>query len=408
LDGLTVSAAAMSLSPRRFQLFLILESVLVYLARCGGEDCGLQLIPTGPAGGEDDVSAFVGEAVEPRHAVAVLTASEGSKRHLLLQELADDRALGHVVTFGVQYARSGSSLRVFRHRYPTEVYGGKWTRGAIQKWLMQVGYPLVNRMSNQFASAKYLSESLFGVVLIVKPLGEQTDQLVEALEPFAKKYSDRLKFSFFTRAPSTQQLCDTFGIWSNDELLILEEPTYVRKRSHSHVPGPPKYRLEGVTPRSVEDFFADYDAKALPRYLQASVPRKVALQTTFDFAGGLRELSSWDFAETVADPDWAVLVEFVSTNCAQCDEFKAAFEEVARRVQVAAKKAPSSSPWRRVLVARMDQTANEHTETVKGTPWMKFWPRGRRKKPIDVELRSVDLISDFIDEQLSEEMSAEL
>ena len=45
---------------------------------------------------------------------------------------------------------------------------------------------------------------------------------------------------------------------------------------------------------------------------------------------------------------------------------------------------------------------NEHTELIKGTPWLRFWPRGTGSGPkryLDVELRSVESILDFLDEQ---------
>lgn len=40
---------------------------------------------------------------------------------------------------------------------------------------------------------------------------------------------------------------------------------------------------------------------------------------------------------------------------------------------------------------------NEHTELIKGTPWLRFWPRSigsRSKRSTDVELRSVGLPSE--------------
>lgn len=371
------------------------------MALAGGEDFGLQLLQTG-----EDIASFVRRVLEPRHAVAVLTVSQGSKRHALLQELADDEVLRNILTFGVAFIGKGSSLTVHRHRYPPEVFDGKWTRSTLHAWLLEVGYPLVNRMVDSFSPAKYFSAT-YGVVLIVKSLNGQTDDLVRALEPFAKQYKGRLKFSFFTKSPSTQKLCDTYGVWSNDELLIIEQPTHVRKKSHSHVPGPPKFRLEGVTAERMEQFFAGYGAGSLPRYLQPSVPRVEASRIGAG-AGAVRELTSWDFVEVVDDARHAVLVEFVSAGCEPCEEFREAYEEAGRRARAAAEQAASTSAWRGLVVARIDQTANEHTQSVRGTPWMKFWPRGPRRKPMDVELRSVESIMAFLEEQLSDEGSAEL
>ncbi|CAK9051698.1 unnamed protein product [Durusdinium trenchii] len=94
-------------------------------------------------------------------------------------------------------------------------------------------------------------------------------------------------------------------------------------------------------------------------------------------------------------------------RCGQaCKEFDAAYREVARKVQqrsLLRQRHPSMS---QVIIARMDQSANEHTELIKGTPWLRFWQRlphplsaDKKKRGVDVELRSVDTILDFLDEQ---------
>merc|ERR1719446_965096 len=129
----------------------------------------------------------------------------------------------------------------------------------------------------------------YGTVLIVKELNGQTTALKQALEPYAEQYRDKLKFSFFTKSPGTKQICDMFGVWTNDELLILEEPSNVRKRTHTSTPGGAKYRLEGVTPESIDRFFHEYAAGFLPPYFKSAVPRGPPVITD-----GIRELSGWD------------------------------------------------------------------------------------------------------------------
>lgn len=372
---------------------LVLALLLAPRVDGSGNEYGLLSVPDG---GEEEIRGFVRTHMEPRHAVAVLVASKSSKRRTLLEELAADTTVRHVLVFGVQHAKGKSSLSVHRHRYPTEVYVGKWTRSALRTWLLEVGYPLVNRMQYQFAPPKYLTETSFGTVLIVKPLGEQTDQLVHELEAFAEIHRSRLKFTFFTKAPTTQELCKSVGVWTNDELLLLEDPRQGGRRAHSHVPGAPKYRLEEVTPTRIREFFQAYAAHKWPRYLQSATPRAPpALRHS------VRELTGWDFVETVHDPNYGVLVEFVSANCEACEEFAKAYQEVAQRLSDVVRR--EDSVLSRTLIARIDQSANEHTELIRGTPWMRYWPRGHRKRPVDVELRNVDRILAFLEEQAAAE-----
>jgi len=366
---------------------------------CGDVKGGLQIIPKG---GDEERRNFVSQQLEPRHAVAVLIVGQGTKRHRLFEDVAKDTDLEWLLVMGVQFARSGSSITMHRYKYPTETYTGKWTSSAIRAWLVDMSYPPVNRMRNQFSPPKYLTATSFGTVLIVKPLANATDELVEVLEPYAQKYRDQLKFTFFTKTASTQPFCDQYGVWTNDELLLLEKPRQAnlsRSLGHSHEVPPPIYRLEEVSRARIDLFFKGYAAGTWPRYHRSLAPR-----ATLSTSQSIRQLSGWDFAPTVNDPDASVLVEFVSKNCGACDEFAQAYGEVARRVQQARQK--ESGLLKHTIVARLDQSRNEHSERVTGTPWMKYWPRGRAKRPVDVELRNIDSIMEFLEEHASEEAEA--
>jgi len=363
---------------------------------CGAEDYSRGLL-TIPLGGNQEILRFVSQEMEPRHAVAILIARKGSKRHLLLEDVAQDENLQHLVAFGVQFADRRSSLKMHVHRYPEVEFGGKWTRNGVRSWLQNAAYPLVNRMQYQFPPPKYMTHTSFGTVLIVKELSEQTDALVKVLEPYAAKYQDSLKFTFFTLMPGTRHLCYKYGIWSNDELLLLKSPREAKRRVHSNVPSAPKFRLEGITDARLADFFHDYDVGRLQRYYTPASSKSAPV-----IKEGLRELTAWDFVDTVSDPSSSVLVEFVSADCDACKEFDSAYREVARRVQDMRRK--RSTALANLTVARIDQTANEHPEVVKGTPWLKYWPRGPRKKALDVELRNVDRIMGFLEEHIAEEI----
>jgi len=227
---------------------------------------------------------------------------------------------------------------------------------------------------------------------------------VQALEPYAEKYSSGIKFSFFTKAPGTEKLCDMYGILSNDELLLLENPRERHVSTHSHVPSAPKYRLETVTPSRAARFFEDYAAGSLQRYLKSSTPR-LPPSVAPAVQQGLRELSGWDFIDTVKDPNVSVLVEFVSSGCDACKEFASAFEEVA--TQVAQARRRGEGLLASTVVARIDQSLHEHTERIMGTPWLRYWPRGLQKHAVDVQLRSVSSILDFLEVRAIEETGSE-
>lgn len=377
--------------------------LLVLAAKQGQSDDklpkGLVIIPKG---GDDEVQTFVAKEMEPRHAVAVATAGKGTKRHLLIQELAEDKELRALLAVGIQFAGRGSSLTLHIHGGEAVPYAGKWTRGAIRSWFVSTSYPLVNRMGTQFPPQKYFSKNPFGVVLVMTD--EQSEELIKALEPHAEAYRDRLKFSFFQKLAGTEKLCTDYGIWTNDELLLMENPSEEGPRagSHSNHPTAPKYRMTGVTSTRIEQFFRNYTAGVLPRYF-----RSEKAQPLVSTVPGVRELSGWDFVNVVNDPSSSVLVEFTSKNCDACEEFAPAFKEVAAKVEDAKRR--KNLAFSNLIIARMDQSANEHPERVRGTPWLRYWQRQRpssrkAKRPVDVELRSVDSIWAFLEERMAEEL----
>jgi len=357
----------------------------------------LLIVPQG-----QEVEEFVAAHMEPLNAVAVAAAGEKFARSQLLKDLADNDLLKRLLVIAVHVTeKSGpTSLTVYCQGDAPKVYQGKWAPNQLRAWLQDAAYPLVNRFKNQFAPPKYLTANPYGTVFVVKPVEELTDELVTLLEPYALKYRPKLRFTFLSRLPSFEKFCDDHGIRTNDELLLLEEPQKVpRPASHSHWPPPPRYRLEGVTKASLESFFRRYDARKLPRYYISAPAPAAGSQSPKD--AGIRDLLGSEFVEFVNDPVSAVLVLFTSANCSECTSFEPAFKAVARQL-LDAQARKTKSPAKSLRLARIDQSANEHSEIIQGTPWLRFWPVGKKKRPVDVNRRSVDSLWDFLHEQLLE------
>merc|ERR1719291_351273 len=113
-----------------------------------------------PQGGYELAMHFASQHMEPRHAVAIGFVANGSKRHKLLEDVARDEALWHLVGIGVQFQKvqkgGGSSIDLFLFRQNPARYAGKWTRSAVREWLLGASYPLINRVETEFAPQKYL------------------------------------------------------------------------------------------------------------------------------------------------------------------------------------------------------------------------------------------------------------
>merc|ERR1711871_1322858 len=155
---------------------------------------------------------------------------------------------------------------------------------------------------------------------------------------------------------------------------------------------------EMVSPSQIDIFFHKYDEGSLPHYYKPSSLRHETIVND-----GIRELSAWDFDEVIKDPHSSVLVAFVSANCRACTEFQKTYKQLSSRVQDMQRK--RRKHFFNLTLARIDQTANEHSEFVGGTPALRYWPRGYNKRSRDwFELKDVGKIFDFLEERLSEEV----
>jgi len=368
-------------------VYASIACVLVVLGEVpDGDDVprGLQIVNR-----SGSVASFVDDNMMKRGAVVVGIVGNGTARHRLLAELADDTDLYELLILGVQFARGNSSIKAYHDSYPAEGFAGKWTRGALRAWLYDVAYPPVARIRNDFKAHKYTTGNPFGVVLVVRLLNRQSNDVVAALEPYARKYRQRLKFTFFPKAMGTKDLCENFGIWTTDELLLVEKPKEVHRRMHSNIPLSPKYRLETVTPQRIDEFFHGYEAGTWPRYYKpATQEPNVVVQD------GVRELTAWDFARTVFDQNFAVLVGFVSQNCSACLDFGRRMRQLGKMVE-ASRQSPKN-PFDDLIIASIDQTANEHPVEMRGTPWLRYWPRAVPRNWVDVPVRTVDSMYNFL------------
>merc|ERR1712228_392199 len=110
--------------------------------------------------------------------------------------------------------------------------------------------------------------------------------------------------------------------------------------------------------------------------------------------GDVIELSGLNFADVVNDPKKSVLVLFVNSDCQSlpgCKHASGVFVKVAAEFR---KRKQQESRYKSLTFARIDQSLNEHPEYVSGTPWLRFWPRGKRKKTVNIiqrKLLNVDI-----------------
>lgn len=348
-----------------------------------------------PSGGNEVVEEFIAATLPARQAVAIGFVPKASKRHKLLEELAQgSMEVLELLLLAVKFQKGKDALVIHRDNDESLTYNGKWTHSALRSWLEENAFPSIARFSLEFRQNKYWMFNPFGVVLISQPLGELSSSLLNVLKPLADEFKSRLKFTMFARVNRTEEMCNAFGVWGDNEILIADKPSEIRIRNHSNMPLQPKYRLSGVSPDSIKRFFNGYRDGTLRRHYKASTefaPVRPALEK------GLRILTSWDFEETIGDSWKSVFVGFISQSCLSCLDFKNAFEELAKiAISIRDHDTSAVGMYRNLTLALIDQTANEHSQEVMITPMMKYWPRLRPKAKRSTKRRPTDLTFDNI------------
>jgi protein disulfide isomerase len=221
---------------------------------------------------------------------------------------------------------------------------------------------------------------------------KDTDTIV-----FAEPISDNIERSAVKAADAIAKIGANVIMFSSKEILLhhassedlmlminLLNPKY-------YFPVKGEYRFQvananvatevGINKENILQFVKDWQEKQIkPYYKSEEIP--------FEQKGNVYTIVGKTFQRNVIDNDKDVLVKFYSPSCAHCKKLAPVYEELA-------KKYKSNS---KLLIAEFDGTKNEAEDIhIKGYPTIKFWPAGKKKKPIDFSgERTLKNLEDFI------------
>jgi protein disulfide-isomerase A1 len=131
-----------------------------------------------------------------------------------------------------------------------------------------------------------------------------------------------------------------------------------------------KYNMSGqITTQNILKFVEDWQANKLSASLKSE-----EIPATQE--GPVYVLVGKAFDQIVMDPTKDVLVEFYAPWCGHCKKLAPIYDEVAQKL----------AHNKNLIIAKMDSTANETDKvTISGFPTIKFWPAGKKDKPLDFE-----------------------
>lgn len=369
--------------------------------------------------------------MEPYGAVCMAYVKAESKNHLLLRKLGrleeskEDAGLANLqvpIVAAVNWRSGGAESMEMIYRKPFQQIwpevdmsvmdehdahfaakaGATWKESAVRKWLFANAYPTINvrvrgRKEDVFPEARYASpkaNSGAAALAFINMTGENEVymqfRVARALREQAERLKGKVRFSLVERSKETRELRQILGVGLDlsldAELILLDRPGFFPEGQHelNHYHGDSqKYRLQNLTVEAVDSFFTDWERGFLPTHW-ATKETWVHGHTKPPQQELAVRLTGESFESLVLDgePKQARLVAFFNDdpthNCMRCEEGRAVWESVARAVKM------SGALARQVLVAAIDQSLNEHPETLVpakvAQPMIVWYPAGSRKQ----------------------------
>ena len=239
------------------------------------------------------------------------------------------------------------------------VFTEAFTEEAIENFAKIASTPLVGEVGPE----TYQGYMAAGIPLayIFSETAEERETLSKALRPVAEKFKGKINFAtidakaFGAHAGNLNLPADKWPAFAT-QVTVTEE----------------NYPFDGnsLTEKKIGAFVKDYaDGKLKPSVKSEPVPEKND--------GPVTVLVATTYKEIVIDQDDKdVLVEFYAPWCGHCKALAPTYEKLGELYQ-------SSGLNSKVVIAKVDATANDVPEKVQGFPTIKLFPAGKKLSPID-------------------------
>lgn len=254
------------------------------------------------------------------------------------------------------------------------VYDGKLDEEAILKWVKIASTPLVGELGPETYS-KYMAAGI-PLAYIFAETAEEREQFAEEFRPIAEKHRGEINIVTLD--------AKAFGAHAGNLNLEPEKfPAFAIQETDKNSKYPYD-QSKKIDAKEIGKFIKNVlDGKVDPSIKSEPIPEEQE--------GSVTVVVGKNYQEVVIDNDKDVLLEFYAPWCGHCKALAPKYEELA------ALYADVAEFKDKVVVAKVDATANDVPDSITGFPTIKLFPAGKKDEPVEYAgSRTVEDLVDFI------------
>ncbi|KAI9850328.1 MAG: protein disulfide-isomerase precursor [Thelocarpon superellum] len=256
------------------------------------------------------------------------------------------------------------------------IFVDKFDKAAIEAFAKTSAIPLVGEVGPE-TYADYMAAGI-PLAYIFAETAEERTELAELLKPVAEKHRGKISLATID--------AKAFGAHAANLNLDTEKfPAFAIQETVKNQKFPFD-QTKALTHDDVGSFVQDFlDGKMAPSIKSEPVPE------TQD--GPVQVVVAHNYQDIVMAEDTDVLLEFYAPWCGHCKALAPKYEELA------ALYTTNPDYAKKVVVAKVDATANDVPEDIQGFPTIKLFPAGAKTAPIDYSgSRTIEDLANFIKE----------
>ncbi|KAI3329005.1 protein disulfide-isomerase [Xylariaceae sp. AK1471] len=255
------------------------------------------------------------------------------------------------------------------------VFSDKFDEDAIVSFTKTASTPLVGEIGPDTYS-DYMSAGI-PLAYIFAETPEERKELGDALKPLAEKYRGKVNFATID--------AKNFGAHAGNLNLPTDKfPSFAIQEMTKNQKFPFDTEKE-ITPETIGVFVEEFVAgKIEPNLKSEPIPETQE--------GHVTVVVGKTYEDIVLDDSKDVLIEFYAPWCGHCKALAPKYEDLASLY--------ANSEWKdKVVIAKVDATANDVPDEIRGFPTIKLYPAGSKGEPVTYNgSRTVEDLITFVKE----------